>query len=184
MTEMDELERNVDSRIKQMIKTLRPTPERDPKTVERGLQKFLAELDSNPEFESRSTYAWFAGWFKHTRRQKDNTSMIPRNQRFPFATTAVLLTILILLFGGVGATAVAAQLALPGDTLYAVKTNLENTRILLAGDAYDQAQLYLTRHGHKLRFSAAYFAGLKPPAQYLEALPAGTISRFQLTFMN
>jgi hypothetical protein len=41
-----------------------------------------------------------------------------------------------------------------------------------------------TLHGYKLRFSIACIAGLKPPAQYMEALRAGTTSRFQPTFTN
>ena len=47
-----------------------------------------------------------------------------------------------------------------------------------------ELELNYTRHGHKLRFSVACFAGLKPLAQCMEALRAGTTSRFQPTFTN
>ena len=49
---------------------------------------------------------------------------------------------------------------------------------------YRYAELSYTRHGHKLRFSVVCFAGLKPPAQCMEALRAGAISRFQPAFTN
>ena len=144
MTELYDPERNMDPQLMKKIQALRITPERDAEAVEQGRQKFLAELDSIQEFESRSTFAWLAGWFKNRRKHQEDASLNPRTRRFTFATAAVLITILFLLFSGAGATALAAQSTLPGDTLYVVKTGLENTRVLLAGDAYDQAQLHLS----------------------------------------
>ncbi len=69
--------------------------------------------------------------------------MNTRSKHFVFKTAAAFLTLLIILFGGVGATAFASQSALPGDALYPVKTSLEQTQIALARDAYQRALLHL-----------------------------------------
>jgi hypothetical protein len=49
----------------------------------------------------------------------------------------------LFILSGTGITAYASQAALPGDTLYSLKTGIENTRAALASNAYDEAQLYL-----------------------------------------
>jgi hypothetical protein len=54
-----------------------------------------------------------------------------------------VMAILLVLFGGAGVTAYAAQSSLPGDALYPVKTGLELTQAGMARDAARQAQLYL-----------------------------------------
>ena len=64
-------------------------------------------------------------------------------KRLAFSALMAAIVILVFLFGGVSATALAAQSALPGDALYPVKTGLEQTRVALARDAYSEAQLYL-----------------------------------------
>ena len=141
MNEIFDVESNLDPHIEQMILTLRPTPQRAPEVVEMRRQRFIAELDSITVYKPRVTYPWSVGWFKPKMERKQ---VIPMTPRFAFATLAVLITVFTLLFGGAGATALAAQSALPGDTLYTIKTSLENTRVSLAGDAYDQAQLHLS----------------------------------------
>src|SRR5690606_23173283 len=55
----------------------------------------------------------------------------------------LVVIVLTLLFGSAGMTAYAAQSALPGDTLYGVKTTLEQTRLSMARDASVRADLYL-----------------------------------------
>ena len=59
---------------------------------------------------------------------------------------ALILVIATLLLGGIGITGAAAQSAIPGDALYPVKTSIEQTRLSLAQDAGDRAQM-------KLRFA-------------------------------
>jgi len=60
-----------------------------------------------------------------------------------FKVIGFVLAIAVLLFGGIGITGTAAQSAIPGDALYAVKTTIENTRLSLAQDAGDRAQMKL-----------------------------------------
>jgi hypothetical protein len=54
-----------------------------------------------------------------------------------------ILATAVILFGGIGLTGAAAQSAIPGDALYPVKTTIENTRLSLAQDAGDRAQMKL-----------------------------------------
>ncbi len=56
--------------------------------------------------------------------------------------TIVYITLVaVFLAGAVGITRVAASTALPGDTLYVLKTSLEQTQYNLSQDAGDRAQL-------------------------------------------
>ena len=54
-----------------------------------------------------------------------------------------LILLVVLLSGGAVMTAYATQSALPGDSLYAVKTGVEMTRAHLARDQVRQVRLYL-----------------------------------------
>ena len=66
------------------------------------------------------------------------------NRRLSFmALIAAAVIALPLLFGGAWATASAAQDALPGDTLFSVKTALEDAQVALAQNAADDARLHL-----------------------------------------
>lgn len=63
--------------------------------------------------------------------------------RTVFSLMAALVLVAVFLFGGAGMTAYASQSALPGDALYGVKTGVEQTRVSLARDAADKANLNL-----------------------------------------
>ena len=56
-------------------------------------------------------------------------------------TIVYILLVAVFLAGAVGITRVAASTALPGDTLYVLKTSLEQTQYNLSQDAGDRAQL-------------------------------------------
>ena len=144
MTDFDNPQREIEPHLLREIEMLRSTPERDPAAVEQGRQAFLAELDSVPELNDRSTVSWLTGFFNRKSNHKENIPVKTHTQRFAFTTAVVIITILVLLFGGAGATAYAAQSALPGDALYSIKTGMEQTRVILARDAYAEAQLYLS----------------------------------------
>jgi hypothetical protein len=67
--------------------------------------------------------------------------MNARPKQLRLKSAALFIVLAALLFGGAGITAVTARSAIPGDALYAVKTTLEQTRLSLAQDAGDRAQL-------------------------------------------
>lgn len=56
---------------------------------------------------------------------------------------ALLLVLAVILLAGIGTTAAAAQKAIPGDTLYTIKTTFEQSRLSLAQDARDRAELHM-----------------------------------------
>ena len=65
------------------------------------------------------------------------------NGKTTIKALAFIVAIAVLLFGGISITGAAAQSALPGDALYVVKTTIESTRLSLAQDAGDRAQMKL-----------------------------------------
>ena len=69
--------------------------------------------------------------------------MSDNRKRMVITGIGLVVIVMALLFGSAGMTAYAAQSALPGDTLYGVKTSLEQTRITMARDASVRADLYL-----------------------------------------
>ena len=72
------------------------------------------------------------------------SAALPRRRLFAFAIAAgVLLLFVFGLSQGVQVAAAAAESSLPGDTLYPLKTTLENVRLAIASDAADQVQLHL-----------------------------------------
>jgi len=71
---------------------------------------------------------------------------------------AVFIGGIVLLSGGAGVTAFAAQSALPGDVLYPVKTTLEQTRITMAQGAAARAELNMVYAERRLEEIAGLIA--------------------------
>jgi uncharacterized membrane protein YgcG len=69
-----------------------------------------------------------------------NTQSKPTGLR----TILIIAVIALFLLSGIGITGAAAQSAVPGDALYSVKTSIEQTRLSLAKDAGDRAQMKLS----------------------------------------
>ncbi len=76
-------------------------------------------------------------------------------KQFGLKGLALIVVIAALLFGGVSITGVAAQSAIPGDALYPVKTTIEQTRLSLAQDAGDRAQMKMAFAEKRLEEVAA-----------------------------
>ena len=68
---------------------------------------------------------------------------------------ALALVIGALLIGGVTITRAAALVSIPGDALYPVKTAIEQTRLTLAQDAGDRAQMKISFADQRLEEIAA-----------------------------
>lgn len=130
-------QQDLDPGLLERISLLDKTPERDPELAAKSRNKYLSEVENLPLTGTASTLGWLIGLFT------TNTSMNIGKRKFAFSTIAAFLFVVVVLFGGASATAYASQSALPGDALYPVKTSLEQTRITLANDAYNQAQLNL-----------------------------------------
>ena len=91
----------------------------------------------------------------HGRRPSPNGGPIPREliqlkeyfmfsrQHFTKYGFIAIILVITLFFGGVWATAAYAQVALPGDALYSVKTGLEDAQVSFSVDAARDANLHL-----------------------------------------
>ena len=79
--------------------------------------------------------------------------------RLIFISIAAMLVMVAVLLGGTSVTAYAAQSALPGDSLYRVKTTLEKTEIALARSAASRANLDLSLAQRRLNEISALIAG-------------------------
>ena len=133
----------LDPRLEELLGLLKETPPREPEAEERGRARFLAEVDelfSEPTRPIASRVNRPVPLKKPSGWRFNLASMQPR---LAFTTLMLILAIAVLLFGGAGATAFAAQAALPGDALYPLKTSLETTQVRLSRDAARQAQLHL-----------------------------------------
>jgi len=110
------------------LEALRPTPERDAQATLARRHAFLDLAASAPV--SRRAF------FRHTVRSSDG-----RKELRPMSALAGLLMALALLFGGSGATALAAQDALPNEWLYPVKLATEELQLGLTAEPSQQIAL-------------------------------------------
>jgi hypothetical protein len=141
---------SIDPRLAELLDQLRPTPERKPDVVEQYQKKFLYELDSVP-LPASSTSLWerlvkaFGLWQDNHKNHNDmeEMSMLSNKHRTVLTIVAAIVLGFIIIFGGSAVTALAAQSAIPGDTLYPVKITLEQIRLSLARDAAVRAELQL-----------------------------------------
>ncbi len=138
----NENEQSLDPYLSEKLDLLRETPPRDPQAAARGRERFLAELDAIPELNPIPAAPGIMGWFRRKKGIREDNIMT-RPQRFAFSAILAVIVIAVLLIGGAGATAYAAKGSLPGDTLFPVKTGLEQTQVRLSRNAYEQAQLQL-----------------------------------------
>lgn len=153
MNEFERMENELDPRLQQMLEAYRITPERDPETVRREKERFVAILDVM--FEGRSSSQSGPGWFAFPawplmfNRFRQSFSRSAR-MRASLVGLALLIVFVGLLFGGVGMTVYAAHSSLPGDTLYPLKTTIESARAGLTNDPAARARLYMEFAGQRL----------------------------------
>lgn len=144
-----------DREFEELIRLLRPVEARDPNTVMSGRVNFEAELDHILMYRAQYGYGWLAGILSRISLAKDKPPMKSSTPRFVFSALAVIVVIFVLLFSSASATVYAAQSALPGDTLYSLKTGLEQTQVNLSRDAANRAQLHLDFADKRLSETAA-----------------------------
>ncbi len=127
-----------DPKIEKMLDQLRQVPPRDSQAAVQGRGRFLAQAATLRNTQSNTKrQGWLAMLF--------SPSFLLRKQKL--AMVASLLVIIAMLFGVTGITAYAATESLPGETLYQVKTLMEDVRLDLTKDPEKQFDLldeYLT----------------------------------------
>jgi hypothetical protein len=151
MTQQPSNQSPADSRLEEYLALLQPTPPRDPKAAARTQVKFEAEVDALLEFQEQTAPGW-----------SERLAALLRPalgwQNMAYARLAAVILLAVMLFGSASVTAYAAQGALPGDTLYAVKTGLEELQIQLAARPEKQASLHLAFAGRRLDEAEALIA--------------------------
>lgn len=110
------------------LEELRPTPERDPAQAAAGRRAFLDQAAAMPVSQ--------ASLPRHRSETRDG-----RKEPRPMSALVGLLMALVMLFGGGGLTALAAQQAQPDDLLYPVKLAAEDVRYGLTTDPAHQVGL-------------------------------------------
>ena len=121
-----------DPKIEKLLEPLQPVPPRDRLAAVQGRGRFLAQaatLRNTQPIPRRQ--GWLAMLF--------SPSFLYRKEKF--AMVATIIVVLAILFGGTAGTAYAAQSSLPGETLYPVKTLIEDFRLDLTKDPDKQYAL-------------------------------------------
>jgi uncharacterized Zn ribbon protein len=139
---------DIEPRLKKLLELIRPVPGRNPQAVARGRARFHAEMEA--AFPSRKLLKPQA-IFPHKTTSQPRL-LIPA---FAIRAAAILVIVMALLFGGAGITAMASQDALPGETLYRVKTGLEDFQVSLTFNHMQQVELHLAFAEHRINELAA-----------------------------
>jgi hypothetical protein len=127
-----------DPKIEKMLDQLRQVPPRDRLAAVQGRGRFLAQAAT---LRNTQPITKRQGWLAMLL----SPSFLYRKQKLAMVATFIL--VLAVLFGGTGITAYAATESLPGETLYPVKTLMEDVRLDLTKDSikqYDLLNEYLT----------------------------------------
>ncbi|MDW7755958.1 MAG: DUF5667 domain-containing protein, partial [Brevefilum sp.] len=137
----------LDPRLISMLNLLRDTPERDPDIVAQNKSQFLSELAYLPlPSEQPSAVKQFLvglGLLPEYQQNKENNKMKSHTLRLAVTILAILVLVVIVLFGGSTATVLAAQNSIPGDTLYPIKTTMERTRLSLTRSTEGRIELQM-----------------------------------------
>ena len=140
---------SLDPRLQDYLKLLRPVPRRDAVAAARAKANFLVELEGlyEPDQPPRSGFFTYPARWLAALNKLGSYNPIPRTA---LSLSAILLIIVLLLFGWAGVTARAAETSLPGDTLYSFKTGIEQVEVAFAVDLDKQAGLYIEFASHRL----------------------------------
>jgi len=118
---MKQLENMLDSQLEDWFSSLRPITPRAPQAAQRGKNNFLAQGQSISAPVSKMTEQRHTRWIYSLQKYFKSKEYSPM-----YATIASFVLVLALMFGGTGATVLAAQDSLPNQPLYQVKTFAED----------------------------------------------------------
>lgn len=142
MTSPNQYQQPIDPRLAHRLQQLRAAPPRSPEAAARGIAQFTAEVDEILKEQGflPSAHSTSGSIFQ---RWKEKWNMATPRTRTVLTFIAAFTLVAVFLFGGAGMTAYASQSSLPGDTLYSVKTGVEQTQVSLARDTAEKARLNL-----------------------------------------
>jgi len=132
----------LDPRLQKHLRALRDVPPRDPQRAADGRAQFLRMAEEmKPQDSPRQAVSFGPFW-----RLKEWIQPKPQTRKEGLKMANLVIALLMaasVVFGGGAAAAYASQDALPGDTLYPVKTVVEQAEIAITTDAQTQAELHL-----------------------------------------
>lgn len=127
---------NLDPRIERFLSFLNEVPSRNPEKAARTREKYLNQVKTLPTPVSVEGNQRQMGWLGNVL----NPLRIKEHNKMLSTLTAIFLAIIVV-FGGSGATALAAQTSLPDDVLYPVKTFTEDLRLDITVDPVEKVDL-------------------------------------------
>jgi hypothetical protein len=161
------IEEGMDRKVQEALALLRETPERSPEAIFKGEARFRRELDTLFPAESTPVRLESTDFWASLQRLKARLTIIYLASQRLVTILAIIILILGLLFSGVSVTALAAKSAIPGDTLYGMKTGLEQAHLAVTSNPAAQVNLYLELAEHRL----AEIQALVERGKYDEVLP-------------
>ena len=135
-------EQPIDPEVMELLNLIRNVPERNSNDISHSRERYLAQLNSLLQPEPISFKQWLILLISNRKFNQNSNNFLSR-KNFVYSFVLSIIVVAVIVFSGAGVTAYAAQSALPGDALYAVKTGFEDTRIRLAKNAAAQAQLHI-----------------------------------------
>ena len=149
------------------IKELTDIPPRDPEAATRGKAQFLALADF---YRKPVSLPW------QNRLNQWIGSRIPigmiKERKFMLMTITSILTAVVLVFGGGGMTAYAAQESLPTDFLYPLKLQIEDWRLEINTDPVKEV-------GLMTQFANNRVDEIVQLANHGEEIPAGLVTQLE-----
>src|SRR3972149_2305107 len=123
MADTPKNEEKIDRKLDELLDAMRRTPQRDPRTVESAKARYLVELGTLDLPENPTLGSRLVGWLRTVSEPKEKQRMSSR--RLVTSSVLGLSLVLVLLFGGAGATAFAAQDAPPGGVTFPATRRLD-----------------------------------------------------------
>jgi hypothetical protein len=142
---------------------LHPIPPRDPEAAKRGKERFLIQARSMTKPVSKTKDLRHIVWIDSIKNHIFKKEFSPM-----YVTIASIILILSLMFGGTGATVLAAQASLPNQYLYQVKTLSEDLALRYPQRDGQQLQMELEYANRRVNEMVAMAEmGVEPPGTVL-----------------
>jgi hypothetical protein len=153
----------LDSRLKNAFNDIQNIPPRHPQAEARGKADFLEQAAVIRQIRSRKADQPHHSWFNTT------IPLFQRKGRLTVLNTLIaVIIVVIIIFGGTGATVYAAQDSLPDQALYSLKTWSEDAILSVTGSPQMRLNYTLDFSDRRLAEMASLLAVGKPILEGVE----------------
>ena len=126
---------NIDAELEALLVEMRDVPPRNPAKAARTKGQYLVKVRESLQNKENLRKP------RIIQQVKEYLNMNNQGLKRLAIALSIFAMLVVMLFGGIGVTAVAASNALPGDGLYGVKTGIEQVRVQLASEEGKKVQL-------------------------------------------